>query len=505
MNLFFLSYIAYGICTLFNGTQVIGNENLICAECDWSGWINASNHCVTSLSVTPRLNQSILSITSPSLHCFEDDHKFVPSVFGIRCKECSYIGYLINSTSCHCYDTTRDGTRQCRLMPELTEQNNKTFTELISIHVQTDSVACEPFQNKHGYFKNATMSQIKPYGEEYPFTPKECCSSVYGPPPGQLVETDPSKEFQECNTFGSFDPDEIAIHSAFRTCSGHGKWNPNLYECECYNKWNAMNIGVECNNASNPVYSCKTCFGFWGPEPPLHDPLLEVEMLHCSVPFTPDPETGELRECSGHGSWRDNMCVCDYNDQDGYWSLAQARGLFQRVFGNGTIVHEWHEIDVCSVNVQGKDATTLTPSNSNQQTHQPTTHSCDGCGFYGNMALNAATYIVIDTPVVPNVTHCCTVSNISFVGDKIEILSGTCLQSTATLSYLGSKWCEVIQDCYVYSWSMINQVITFKFTNEEDFTLLVSASSGSGLPCPPTPQPTYEPTAYPTPYPSSFL
>jgi hypothetical protein len=58
---------------------------------------------------------------------------------------------------------------------------------------------------------------------------------------------------------------------------------------------------------SIPIYSCIGCSPVWGPNGT--DP--------CSAPYTPDPETGILSVCGGHGDFGDSTCICDEG-----WRLA---------------------------------------------------------------------------------------------------------------------------------------------------------------------------------------
>jgi hypothetical protein len=131
------------------------------------------------------------------------------------------------------------------------------------------------------------------------------------------VEVTGEPFWQECNTYGSFDPDEPLKLSYFRTCSGHGIWDPEKYHCNCDSRWNAFEIGKSPFD-NTTVYSCKKCFGFWGPAPPVTTPLAEVTALHCNLLFTPD-EKGDLKECGGHGVFENGACNCHQSQSQGFW------------------------------------------------------------------------------------------------------------------------------------------------------------------------------------------
>lgn len=83
------------------------------------------------------------------------------------------------------------------------------------------------------------------------------------------------------------------------------------------------------------MYSCRTCFGFHGPLPPLDAPQPEGETIYyCSIPHTPD-ENGVLAPCGGHGDWQGTECVCHFNNIQGYWARIELTQTFTRVLGGG--------------------------------------------------------------------------------------------------------------------------------------------------------------------------
>jgi hypothetical protein len=41
----------------------------------------------------------------------------------------------------------------------------------------------------------------------------------------------------------------------------------------------------------------------------------------CGAIYTPDPLDGQLKECSGHGTYVDGTCLCYFNSTAGYWRL----------------------------------------------------------------------------------------------------------------------------------------------------------------------------------------
>ena len=63
------------------------------------------------------------------------------------------------------------------------------------------------------------------------------------------------------------------------------------------------------------MYGCTDCAEWWGPPP-------GESAAGCQVVWTPDPNDGVLKECSGHGLFLDGACSCYYNATGGYWALA---------------------------------------------------------------------------------------------------------------------------------------------------------------------------------------
>lgn len=479
-------------CKSFNGSCVPSTAGELCAECDWQGWVDETGRCIIP-DPTP------IVPCAPG-KCVDGTGNCVDSVYGVRCRGCSYLGHVAGGDQggdphCVCYNGRADPWNRCRMAP-------KTVVTVEAISTQVDSAYCMPFQSRLlGFFGGGTG--IEAYGSrEYPYTPRECCSGVYGPPPGQLVEVDPSIPFQECNTIGTFDPDEVTAVSAFRTCSGHGTWDREAYSCACSPRWNADPIGVECLNSTAAVYSCRRCFGFWGPDPPISAPLDEVPMLHCSVPFVPD-EHGELAECAGHGKWKDAVgCICDYDSTLGYWTTQEISHKFLRLLGNGTEREEWHTVSVCSVPVA---VVANTPTQVRPYTQTPTLSGCTGCNYFGEVVMDAADYLTVTSVSVTLTPGCCTMhtADVRVEDTRVYVTAGACTVTPLMMSMVGSRWCEELVGCVAYTWSRMADggVYMYRFTARQDYSLVLSAGSGSGLPCPLTQAPVSEPTSFPTRYP----
>lgn len=480
-------------CVYFDGSCGKSRKGVLCGECDWLGWLN-DGVCVANAP-----NSIIMSCdTSPDLTCSHTPGHCIPSVFGVRAMECLYRGFLVRDVhmriTCQCYSSVLSG--ECR--PFFTVLKTQAV-----IRNELDSTYCEPFHDPQlGCFAQQALIE---YGKPYPTTPQSCCNPIIGPPPGQLVESG-RPYWQECNTIGSFDPDEPLRASYFRTCSQHGQWQPNEYACACDSKWNAGVVGVN-PFTSKPAYSCKTCFGFWGPKPPTLHAADEVPQLHCSVPFTPN-SMGELLECGGHGVYQDARCICDQNPTDGFWNSVTIDAEFTRVLGNGEQRQEIHSVQTCSGCSPGASGVMCTIIASNTLVSQPLTTSptppptCHSCHSYGKKVIVDTTFLPINITALPTPT-CCSVNSTTMVGDHLLVQGGTCLNSDENLRHLGVLWCDTVR-CTAYSWTWDgDDVIDMKFTNALKFNLVIAVKSGSGRACAPTSTPTKSPTRFPTAYPTT--
>lgn len=470
-----------GQCTSIMGACVPSTSSVLCGECDWTGWVDNSV-CVPAIPAAP---------CAPG-KCLGTAGECLDSGYGVRCAECFYAGYLLGGM-CECYSPLAVPAQHCssRFEPDRAEEILVT---------RVDSAWCEPFQSHElGCFADGPRVE---YGQPGMFTPSACCSEIYGPPIGQLVE-DGSLGWQECNTYGTFDPDEPAGVSPWRTCSGHGRWDPQLYRCVCSDRWNALAIGVDFLD-DTPVYSCRECFGFWGPRPTMTEPAAEVLVLHCSLPLTPD-ENGDLLECSGHGDFVGGNCVCHADEVNGYWALRTIEDVFTRTYTNGSVVQEVHRVATCLNCAPGAGgAGCLNPNAApvpSVTTLSPTPLDecllCSAETYPGTMLIEAS---FMQITAVPAIQRCCDPGYTRIDSDNtIVSIGGTCDNAA---DFLGLTWCAQLSGCTAYTWLRVFNGTEFRFVQSTSFNVKLSPNSGSGRACPPSQAPTRTPTAFPTAYPS---
>lgn len=475
-----------GQCTTIAGDCVPSILGVQCGECDWTAWLDGST-CVPNLPPTPCAPGS----------CRGTSGECLPSDYGVRCSECFYRGYLAPGGVCVCYSTLAVPALHCA-SPFPTDRTEESLVATV------DSVWCEAFQS-HMLGCFATVPRIE-YGESGVSTPSACCSDIYGPPIGQLVE-DGSIGWQECNTYGTFDPDEPAGVSPWRTCSGHGRWNAQTYRCECSDRWNGLRIGVDFFDSAAAVYSCRECFGFWGPRPTMTEPAQEVEKLHCSVLMAPD-ENGDMLECAGHGDFVDGVCVCYADEVNGYWALRTIEDTFIRTYTNGSRVQEIHRIAVCLNCAAGAGGTLCLNPNASPPTDSVVTtapsppNDCLLCSDeqYPGTALRDVEYLRV--LAVPIIQQCCDPGYTRIDSDNtIVTMGGTC---DGSADFLGLMWCMQLGGCTAYTWTKVFNGTEFRFVQASEINLVLSPNSGSGRTCPPTHTPTSMPTSYPTAYPTSI-
>lgn len=167
---------APGQCTSIDGGCQLSQPGTSCGECGWVGWLRANSSCAAN----PDPVDALVSCDASTLSCVGSDGSCVTADVGVRCAECQYRGYLQgNPPTCVCYDPLWVPQRRCgtALSPS---------HALEVVEATLDSVWCEPFQSKQLGCFAAGDETI--YGMGDPFTPTECCSGIYGPPIGQLVE-----------------------------------------------------------------------------------------------------------------------------------------------------------------------------------------------------------------------------------------------------------------------------------------------------------------------------
>ena len=449
-----------------------------CAECGWQGWLASNGSCLQNSPPLPS-----------SCPCTSMLNECIPASYGSRCAECNYRGFVDDQGACECYDVLWDPNSGCSSWIE----NQPTAT--LELTAVGERAACQSFQSRTLGFYRAVEQGV--YGGPSPGVPVACYSELYGPPIGQLVELVPP--WQECNTFGAFNPDEAGGN--FRTCSGHGDWNPTRYTCECDSPWNAIPIGLDFDNEM--AYTCGECFGFWGPRPP-PEPLLETTRLFCSAPYLPD-EDGVRAPCAGHGDWDGSQCICYASQEQGFWGLETVEQTFERTLGNGSVVLEQQSVSVCRVCANGKPVSSgCTSPNPDQPIVEPPTPptlppapSCGSCASFGNTELQGAG-LLDPTSVAHLTTSCCTVEYYETTATSIDVYNGTCVDGEEKRRHLASRWCQYLTGCETYEVMTERDFFVFRFTAEADPLRRLNAIYESGRVCAPTPAPIQPSTPYPT-------
>jgi len=272
----------------------------LCVECNLMGYVAPSGCvCYTSglnsvCGPLPAVPESITTSCPPGF-CQDDDGGCVLSAFGVRCQECGEQGYIATNPDaqstqlsiCICSDPAQDPNAKCStLVPSQAP---------VSFNLTRSDVVCNFYNSSElGYYEN-----------------NEACSLPYvGPPPNQNLLMD------ECDTYGGADPNAPLM--GFYTCNNHGSWNATAFKCECDDHWTGLEsqlIGVNDEN----VTFCTICAPGYGP-PTYHAP--DPVQPYCSVIYTPDPQDGVLKECSGHGSYVNGDCSCFFNATAGHWNTS---------------------------------------------------------------------------------------------------------------------------------------------------------------------------------------
>ncbi len=456
------------------------SPDVLCAECAWLGYLLENGTCVSTTSQPV----SECSCTSLTGECIQ-------STYGARCAECHYRGFATQRVSgeswCSCYDTSWSEPSCGAVHSPVPIQANVTFV--------ASSIQCLAFNTTElGCFEQGEWSE---YGSPDPYVPTACCASFVGPPPGQLVE-DGQVGWQECNTVGGDDPNDAFNVATFRTCSGHGEWDSTTYACICDPHWNAVALGVH-PLTSRMAFTCRACFGSFGPLPPALVNNDETEELFCSAVYSPGP-SGELEVCGGHGDYQNGVCVCYADAVRGYWGLTRLDSDHIRVRGDGTSSVEHETVYVCSRCADGLSGSRCDVGVPHVGTPAPTQApqpSCPSCGSRGPTALLNVHFIQLaaDWTFVPS--SCCAVTTAIAVYDRWMVSSTTCT-SEHQLRYLGSHACQSLTGCIAYQWTQERGYVQFKFTDTSGFGLVLSAKGGSGLACAQTEGPVPPTTMYPT-------
>ncbi|MHA1684487.1 MAG: hypothetical protein ACTSUE_26350 [Promethearchaeota archaeon] len=268
----------------------------------------------------------------PLGQCYTETDGCLDSKFGVLCTECNNNGYLEERTPsigfpetniCVCYDPSFDPTANvpCSSLTVL------KFDLDLTTHL--DRALCDPHQHELlGFFKLSGNPNDHYYGLDNPPVPNACLREIWGPEPGQNVETF-RRPLQTCNTYCGPDPNQFygpLQESACFTCSKHGNWNPNKYRCECHDQWTLRKSPHIGKDPGIHAYLCDKCQPLWGPSVPGDGEYLEIDRRsapYCHQIWTPDPETGIESECGGHGTFgiHSKQCGCFANETHGHWDL----------------------------------------------------------------------------------------------------------------------------------------------------------------------------------------
>ncbi len=354
-------------CFTTTGYQ-LSVEGVQCAECQFLTHLDATTlECAIPVLDVPT---DVIGLTSILTDCDNDDPilvyctegtECVVSEYRTRCVECNGWGFirraddgLYDRMVCECYSARLNPVTGCQ---QTQLDQNPLFQQVTVSGLTKTKISCESFQStKYGCFK-AIDSSNHEYGTPLPPIPTQCCHENFGPPPGELLEAlslekgELVEEYEACNRKGGIDPDtnNLPLNATttldengnltalsvrgFRVCHGHGQWNLNTRECECYTGWD---LGLVGSYNGTDLLSCVQCATFYGPD--VSDPLEEPP--YCSKIYTPWPKTGEPLECGGGGSYVDGRCNCFGNQTHGFWALVNLTRLETTVETCGVCVSD---------------------------------------------------------------------------------------------------------------------------------------------------------------------
>ncbi|MHA1679490.1 MAG: hypothetical protein ACTSUE_00685 [Promethearchaeota archaeon] len=382
----------------------------------------------------------------------------------------------------------------------------------VQIDYVYDRAICNPHQNKDlGWFKITGDLETHVYGTEDPPIPNACMLDVLGPKPGQALETLRSP-LETCNTYCGPDPNQVfgpEKDSSCVTCAKHGDWNRTAYHCECHDRWTLRDSG-EVGVYGEAVYLCDKCQGFWGPNVPGDEErYTENDNPYCRKIWTPDPETGIERECSGHGEYVfSEQCSCFGNSTHGWWELDEITHTFTELEwddSNNIVEREINRtvstcykcqwpyfpdpllsqkfpmpVRACS----RKRFDTLTPTASPIVNDTNLNNTLDDVCEFGcfDPTINEYTNAVVDailypltflnltelSPIVPNITECgnCNLTFSKLYEDPFTIadiagtlmynLSNICdeesIQTVDQKNNLAFRMCQTFDTCETASW-----------------------------------------------------
>lgn len=268
---------------------------------------------------------------------------------GILCAECSLRGYLDPDTgACVCSSSEYSPALDCLKPGEGWEEGETPPYVDVDVLVTKVAVDCDCHMDaQQGYWKNVFPSKtdttlLDPfsapahiYGHPFPSVCSECWSGLYGPLPGTVTASGKNFDVKACTTWGGPDPNRWFNSSStavgldlgrdtdeWTPCGGHGDWADD--HCECWEGWGLKEFPLHPTDAfGNSAPLCIKCAGPWGPPPPWE----RLDKVHappfCAYPWTPDPVTGVLSKCGGHGEYLLGECRCHSNSTHGYWKQSE--------------------------------------------------------------------------------------------------------------------------------------------------------------------------------------
>jgi hypothetical protein len=313
--------------TASNGYQT-SESGVQCVQCELRGYLDAQGVCVYEESEdSQRLELGLLPnittdcpLVNNRLQC-RVNGVCTESKEGQLCTECSRRGYItytddLDRVVCTCYSSMLDPKTGC----QPTALTGALYTE-VNVSITSTKVVCESFRDLTlGCFAPVDSSKHQ-YGTPLPPVPTKCCSENYGPPPQQLVESlnvqGVVRTFEECTQPGGINPSSIGLNfTFFEVCNGNGIYNSTSGLCQCNRGWVLDLIGEAIDGSDlNSCIRCDTGFG------PLSDDST-AQPPYCRTIWTPDPITGELKECSGRGTYLSGTCQCYYDSVRGYWNTS---------------------------------------------------------------------------------------------------------------------------------------------------------------------------------------
>ncbi len=337
-----------------------------CVECSARGYLDGSA-CVCYPALAPldpdtcafvhAPAQSVPSVC-PAGRCEYAPGLCAPSTDLVRCLECNEQGYLVDALVDGVY-----AVRSCRCFDPVAYSSAIACVGIYNVSSVATLVAAQsratitPHDSRElGCFE--LVGQPTNYGEPYDLTFK-CCVEALGPAPQAYLASSGLGHLGECNAYVARDPDAAPCVTAEGldcrdavVCGGHGRWNAELYRCECFERWGLAPTGLVGPtydpDGEAETHACTVCSGWWGPS---------LSPDACSAPYTPDPVTGADAVCGGNGVYERGRCACYQSDADGWWDLAVVTGEFERlVYVDGVVETERYEASVATCAICSRGA-----------------------------------------------------------------------------------------------------------------------------------------------------